>query len=69
MKIDEVGYWSELKLEIIRKYAVAYSTILTSRQNPALQHAYIDGFAGAGMHLAKRTGELHSRESIECDEY
>ena len=56
MKIDEVGYWSELKLEIIRKYAAAYSTILA--RNSGLKHAYIDAFAGAGMHLAKRTGEF-----------
>jgi hypothetical protein len=45
MKIDEVGYWSELKLEIIRKYAVAYSTILTA-QSRRLEHHYIDAFAG-----------------------
>jgi len=56
MKIDEVGYWSELKLDIIRKYAAAYSTILA--KTPGLKHAYIDAFAGAGMHLAKRTGEF-----------
>jgi three-Cys-motif partner protein len=57
MKIDEVGYWSELKLEIIRKYAVAYSTILTA-QSRRLEHHYIDAFAGAGVHIAKRTGEF-----------
>ena len=56
MKIDEVGYWSELKLEIIKKYAVAYSTILTA-QTASLEHHYIDAFAGAGVHIAKRTGE------------
>ena len=57
MKIDEVGYWSELKLEIIKKYAVAYSTILTA-QTASLEHHYIDAFAGAGVHIAKRTGEF-----------
>jgi three-Cys-motif partner protein len=57
MKIDEVGYWSELKLEIIRKYAVAYSTIL-SAQSRRLEHHYIDAFAGPGLHIAKRTGEF-----------
>jgi three-Cys-motif partner protein len=56
MKIDEVGYWSELKLEIIKKYAAAYSTIL-SAQKASLEHHYIDAFAGAGLHIAKRTGE------------
>ena len=56
MKIDEVGYWSELKLEIIRKYAAAYSTILTAQSR--LEHHYIDAFAGAGVHIARRTGEF-----------
>ena len=57
MKIDEVGYWSELKLEIIKKYAVAYSQIL-SAQKLSLEHHYIDAFAGAGIHVARRTGEF-----------
>jgi len=57
MKIDEVGYWSELKLEIIRKYAGAYSQILAA-QKSSLEHHYIDAFAGAGIHVAKRTGEF-----------
>jgi len=56
MKIDEVGYWSELKLEIIKKYAAAYSQILAA-QKSSLEHHYIDAFAGAGIHVAKRTGE------------
>lgn len=56
MKIDEVGYWSEIKLEIIKKYAGTYSTILSKQKLP-LAHHYIDAFAGAGIHLAKRTGE------------
>lgn len=57
MKIDEVGYWSELKLEIIKKYAGAYSQIL-SVQKLNLEHHYIDAFAGAGVHIARRTGEF-----------
>jgi len=58
MKIDEIGYWSELKLEIVRKHAAAYSTILAAQRDPSLHHFYIDGFAGAGVHIAKRTGEF-----------
>lgn len=57
MKIDEVGYWSELKLEIIKKYAGAYSQILSAQKRP-LEHHYIDAFAGAGLHVARRTGEF-----------
>ena len=55
-KFDEIGYWSELKLEIIEKYAKSYSQILTNQQD--LSHGYIDAFSGAGFHVAKKTGRL-----------
>jgi hypothetical protein len=56
LRFDEIGYWSELKLEIVRKYAAAYSRIL-SRQ-PGLAHVYVDAFAGAGTHISRTTGEF-----------
>ena len=31
-KYDEIGYWSEVKLDIIRKYASAYSTIMNKQK-------------------------------------
>jgi len=55
LKLDEIGDWSVLKLEILRQYSYAYSTILTKHR---LHHSYIDGFAGAGQHILKRTKEL-----------
>lgn len=54
-KFDEIGYWSEVKLDIIGSYASAYSRILSNQ--PDLYHVYIDGFAGAGEHLRKGTME------------
>ena len=54
---DEIGYWSEVKLDIVRKYASAYSTIM-SAQASIRKHIYVDAFAGAGKHLSKRTGEF-----------
>lgn len=56
MKLDEIGYWSEIKLDIIKKYAKAYSTIINPNPN-IKQHLYIDGFAGAGVHISKQTKE------------
>jgi three-Cys-motif partner protein len=56
LKFDEIGYWSELKLEIIREYAAAYSRILKARAG--LSHVYVDAFAGAGKHKKKGTGEF-----------
>jgi three-Cys-motif partner protein len=55
---DEIGYWSEIKLEIIRDYARAYSQILSSQRRTRFEHVYIDGFAGAGRHVSKTSGEL-----------
>ena len=58
MKYDEIGYWSEIKLDIVREFAGTYSKILNAQKSPALYHIYIDAFAGAGVHLSKRTGEF-----------
>jgi three-Cys-motif partner protein len=57
LRFDEIGYWSELKLEIVRQYAAAYSTILSAQRRPALRYFYIDAFAGAGVHVRRSTGE------------
>jgi len=51
---DEIGYWSEIKLDIINQYAKAYSQILSKRKN--LHHVYIDAFAGSGKHISKTRG-------------
>jgi three-Cys-motif partner protein len=55
LTIDEIGPWSEVKLEIIKKYAYAYSQIMTSGK--MFNHIYIDAFAGTGVHLSKNTKE------------
>jgi three-Cys-motif partner protein len=56
-KYDEIGYWSEVKLDIIRKYASAYSTIM-KKQKSIQAYLYVDAFAGAGVHLKKQTREF-----------
>jgi three-Cys-motif partner protein len=58
LKIDEIGPWSEVKLDIVREYASAYSRILAAQKTPSLYHVYVDAFAGAGQHVSKVTGEL-----------
>ncbi len=57
LKFDEIGYWSEIKLDIVKDYASAYWRILAAQRNPRLHHVYIDAFAGAGVHVSKTTGE------------
>jgi three-Cys-motif partner protein len=56
--ISTIGYWSEVKLDIIHNYASAYSRILAAQKEPSFRHVYIDGFSGAGFHLSRISGEL-----------
>ncbi|MBI3462409.1 MAG: three-Cys-motif partner protein TcmP [Planctomycetes bacterium] len=58
VRFDEIGYWSEIKLDIVKEYVKAYSTILTAQRTPSLHHVYIDAFCGAGIHLSKTTQEF-----------
>jgi three-Cys-motif partner protein len=58
MKFDEINYWSEIKLDIIKEYAQAYSTIISAQKNFNLYHIYIDAFSGAGVHYSKDKKEF-----------
>jgi three-Cys-motif partner protein len=58
LKFDEIGYWSELKLDIIKEYATAYSVILNAPKQRRFHHLYIDAFAGPGVHISKSTGDF-----------
>ena len=51
---DEIGPWSEIKLEIIEKYGPAYTQAFSGKGR-TLRKFYIDGFSGAGLHLSKTT--------------
>ncbi len=53
---DEVGYWSEIKLEIVRRYATEYTKIL--RAQDRFNFSYIDGFASSGIHFSRTQGAL-----------
>lgn len=55
---SKIGPWSEVKLEIIRKYAHAYSVILSAPGQKRFHHVYADAFAGAGSHLSRASGEI-----------
>jgi three-Cys-motif partner protein len=61
VEYDEIGIWSEVKLAIIKEYASAYATILDATRRESIRRLkwlYIDAFAGPGIHLSKRTGEI-----------
>ena len=58
---DEIGVWSEIKLEIIKKYAAAYTTVMEAQRRDRisrLRWLYIDGYAGSGHHVSKARHEL-----------
>ncbi len=56
MSYGEIGPWSEIKLDIIREYASAYSRILNAQGR--FEHLYIDAFAGSGVHVSRMTGNF-----------
>lgn len=57
-QFEEIGYWSELKLEIVKEYAQPYSRILAAQRKPPLHHIYIDAFAGSGVHVSETSGQF-----------
>jgi three-Cys-motif partner protein len=57
-KFSKIGYWSELKLEIIEKYGSAYTSTFQNLPGRKLKKYYIDAFSGAGAHLSKSTGKV-----------
>lgn len=55
IQFDQIGYWSEVKLDIVRGYAQAYSQILAAHRLPnggSLRHVYVDGFVRSGARLS-----------------
>ena len=46
-RLDDIGYWPALSLDIVREYATAFSRIV-GRQ-PGLTHYYVEAFAPGGV--------------------
>lgn len=51
---DRVGEWTELKLEIVKKYAESFQGAL---KNSNFKTIYIDGFCNSGEAISKKTSE------------
>jgi three-Cys-motif partner protein len=65
LELERIGNWSKIKIEIIKKYAKAYTTIL---KNQEFKFKYIDAFSGAGEHISKETGEItHGSPLVALD--
>jgi three-Cys-motif partner protein len=57
--------WTQDKLERVRKYLVAYTTIMRKRE---YEFAYIDGFAGTGYHELDHKNEEGANLFPEAEE-
>jgi len=56
-RYDEIGYWSAIKLDIVREYAEAYSrSSATERSRDSI--TLISTPLGAGIHILKTTGDF-----------
>lgn len=66
MKYTEIGEWSEVKLDIIREYGRAYSTIMNDPKLHYIHHFYIDAFAGSGTHLSRATRNFVSGSPVNA---
>lgn len=54
---DDVGFWSEIKLDVLHRYWPEYTRIL--KNQPCNFHTlYVDAFAGSGKHRSRTTGEI-----------
>ncbi len=57
-RADEIGRWSEQKLELLEKYLKAYSVVMNGQKTSWLkEYHYIDAFAGSVKPKMKDTGE------------
>jgi three-Cys-motif partner protein len=56
-RLDEIGPWSETKLDILKDYATAYMTVM-AKQERIQRVVYIDACAGAGIHVQKQSGKM-----------
>lgn len=66
LTFDQIGAWSEIKLEIIRKFAAAYSTIFGAARQQRFYHEYVDACAGVGLHISKATGALVAGSPLQA---
>lgn len=53
LEFDEVGYWSQIKLDIVKKYAAAYSKIISAQKQPSFAPVFIDGISIAAVHMSR----------------
>ena len=58
LQFEEVGDWSVIKHEILKRYLTEYEKIFKSPKQSSLSTAYIDAFAGSGQSLSRSNGSV-----------
>ncbi len=53
IEFDEVGYWSQIKLDFVKKYAAAYTRIISALKQPSFAPVFIDGVSIAAVHMSR----------------
>lgn len=56
--IDEVGPWTEVKVQIVREYATVFQKIVKENPRFRFRSVYMDGFAGGGLLQSDSGDEL-----------
>lgn len=52
-EFDEVRYWSQIKLDLVQKYAAAYSRIINALKQPSFAPVFIDGISIPAVHMSR----------------
>ena len=56
--IYEVGPWTEIKVQIVREYALYFQKIIQAKRSYTFKSVYMDGFAGTGVLVSKTQGDV-----------
>ena len=64
-QFDEIGRWSELKLEIVEKYGTAYTTAFAGDRGKALKNT-ISTHSGCWGSPFERNGTANRRQPCAC---
>ena len=60
---DEIGPWSQEKLDLLEKYLGAYSVIMNSQRSWLKKYHYIDAFAGSVRPKPKGTAKGAAKQT------
>ena len=69
LRIDEIGYWSEVKLDIVKKYAQAYSKILAKKKKFNVTAIFVNGKGKNGKLLLQSNAPIFKGSKQDIKPY